>query len=129
MLGLFLNAISAHGTPSQVRRDHGTENVRVAEWMEENQGKGRESYILGRFVCLSSSLGYDPSHIPFPFHRSVYNSQIERVWYDVTKGFGEKWKEFFTDLEANEGLDVDNPAHLWLLHHLFLNNINQDALV
>lgn len=129
VLGLFLDAISVHGTPSRVRGDHGTENVKVAEWMEENQGEGRGSYIWGRFVCLSSSLGYDPSHAPFPFHRSVHNSRIERVWYDVTEGFGGKWKEFFTDLEANEGLDVDNPAHLWLLHHLFLNNINRDALV
>ena len=34
----------------------------------------------------------------------------------------------FTDLEANEGLDVDNPAHIWLLHHLFLDDINRDAL-
>ena len=51
---------------------------------------------------------------PF-FNRSVHNSWIERIWYDVTEGFGGKWKDLFTDLEANEGLDVDNPAHIWLL--------------
>jgi len=62
------------------------------------------------------------------FFRSVHNSRIERIWYDVTEGFGGKWKSFFTDLEANEGLDVNNPAHIWLLHHLFLEDINQDAL-
>jgi hypothetical protein len=60
--------------------------------------------------------------------RSVHNTRIERIWYDVTEGFGGKWKDFFTDLEANEGLDVNNPAHVWLLHHLFLDDINQDAL-
>ena len=60
--------------------------------------------------------------------RSVHNSRIERIWYDVTEGFGGKWKNLFTDLEANEGLDVDNPAHIWLLQHLFLNQINQDSL-
>lgn len=60
--------------------------------------------------------------------RSVHNSRIERIWYDVTEGFGSKWKNFFTDLEANEGLDVNNPAHIWLLHRLFLDGINQDAL-
>ena len=60
--------------------------------------------------------------------RSVHNSRIERIWYDVTEGFGSKWKDFFTDLEASEGLDVNNPAHIWLLHHLFLGSINQDAL-
>jgi hypothetical protein len=61
--------------------------------------------------------------------RSVHNSRIERIWYDVTEGFGGKWKNLFTDLEANEGLDVDNPAHIWLLQHLFLNQINQDSLL
>jgi hypothetical protein len=50
VLELFLNAISVHGTPSRVRGDHGTENVRVAEWMEENRGGGRGSYIWGRFA-------------------------------------------------------------------------------
>jgi hypothetical protein len=63
------------------------------------------------------------------FNRSVHNTRIERIWYDVTEGFGGKWKSFFTDLEATEGLDVDNPAHIWLLHHLFLDKINRDALV
>ena len=52
VLQLFLDATLVHGTPSRVRGDHGTENVRVAEWMEENQGGGRGSYIWGRFVGL-----------------------------------------------------------------------------
>lgn len=74
-----------------------------------------------------------PATFPHSTHssilsRSVHNSRIERIWYDVTEGFGGKWKDFFTDLEANEGLDVNNPAHIWLLHHLFLDDINQDAL-
>ena len=59
---------------------------------------------------------------PF-FDRSVHNSRIERIWYNITKGFGGKWKDLFTDLEANEGLDVDNLAHIWLLQHLFLDHI------
>lgn len=58
VLELFLGCTSVHGTPSRVRGDHGTENVRVAEWMEENQGQGRGSYIWGRFVSSSGSLGY-----------------------------------------------------------------------
>ena len=57
VLELFLSCIPVHGVPSRVRRDHGTENVRVAEWMEENQGRGRGSYIWGRSVRLSSSPG------------------------------------------------------------------------
>ena len=66
-------------------------------------------------------------HSQHPFPRSVHNSRIERIWYDVTEGFGGKWKDMFIDLEANYGLDVNNAAHIWLLHHLFLNAINEDA--
>ena len=49
------------------------------------------------------------------------------MWYDVTRGFGRKWKQFFEDLEANAGLQPDLPQHIWLLHHLFLPSVNQDA--
>jgi hypothetical protein len=63
-----------------------------------------------------------------PLRRSVHNTRIERVWYDVTNGFGGKWKRFFTELEVNHGLNVANPASIWLLHELFLESINKDAL-
>ncbi|KAI9058753.1 hypothetical protein FKP32DRAFT_1581272 [Trametes sanguinea] len=74
--------------------------------MEEVRGLGRGSYIWGR---------------------SVHNIRIERLWVDVTAGFGHKWKEFFRALEAFHDLNVDNDAHVWLLHHLFLDTINRDA--
>jgi hypothetical protein len=57
----------------------------------------------------------------------VHNTRIERLWYDVTQGFGMKWKNFFFDLEANHGLDPQTPAHIWLLHALFLSAINEDT--
>ncbi|KAJ7179716.1 hypothetical protein C8R46DRAFT_887972 [Mycena filopes] len=59
--------------------------------------------------------------------RSVHNTRIERLWYDVTHGFGHKWKIFFTELEIHHGLNPLVPAHIWLLHHLFLDAINCDA--
>ncbi|KAJ6579872.1 hypothetical protein B0H10DRAFT_2341862 [Mycena sp. CBHHK59/15] len=74
--------------------------------MEEVRGPGRGSFIWGR---------------------SVHNTQIERLWYDVTHGFGKKWKVFFLDLEANHCLNPTRPGHIWLLHHLFLSSINRDA--
>jgi hypothetical protein len=37
-----------------------------------------------------------------------------------------KWRNFFEELEENHGLDRDLPAHLWLLHHLFLPMLNRD---
>ncbi|KAJ7185191.1 hypothetical protein C8R46DRAFT_817384, partial [Mycena filopes] len=75
--------------------------------METHRGPGRGSYIWGR---------------------SVHNTRIERLWYDVTHGFGQKWKNFFHDLEINHGLNPRSPGDIWLLHHLFLTSINEDAL-
>ncbi|THU89613.1 hypothetical protein K435DRAFT_821338 [Dendrothele bispora CBS 962.96] len=74
--------------------------------MLENRGLDRGSYIWGR---------------------SVHNTRIERLWFDVTQGFGKKWYHFFLDLEYNHGLDSSNDTQIWLLHHLFLPCINQDA--
>ncbi|KAH7911441.1 hypothetical protein BJ138DRAFT_1006568 [Hygrophoropsis aurantiaca] len=81
--------------------------------MEENKGADRGSYIWGRQVTC--------------FVPIVHNTRIEHLWYDVTHGFGQKWKNFFLDLEANHGLNPRLPSHIWLLHHLFLDRINDDA--
>ncbi|KAG1790479.1 uncharacterized protein HD556DRAFT_1242218, partial [Suillus plorans] len=60
--------------------------------------------------------------------RSVHNVRIEQLWCDLTSGFGSKWKDFFQCLKAHEGLNPDLESHMWLLHHLFLDAINEDAL-
>ncbi|KAJ7652178.1 hypothetical protein DFH06DRAFT_995510, partial [Mycena polygramma] len=61
------------------------------------------------------------------FFRSVHNIWIDRLWCDVTRGFGRKWSTFFLSLEYSSGLRPDLAAHIWLIHHLFLPAINQDA--
>jgi len=104
VFNLFLDAADEHGTPYHVRGDHGVENVLVADYMEATRGLG--SYIWGR---------------------SVHNTRIERLWVEVTRDFGSKWKEFFYQLEAECGLDPDSTGHIWLLHHLFLDAVNEDA--
>ncbi|KAL0577858.1 hypothetical protein V5O48_004130 [Marasmius crinis-equi] len=106
VLDLFVEAVEAHGCPSRARGDHGTENLMVAEFMERVKGSDRGSYLFGK---------------------SIHNIRIERLWRDVTIGFGAKWKWIFQQLETYHGLDVNNLAHLWLLHHLFLVPINQEA--
>lgn len=49
------------------------------------------------------------------------------MWVDVTAQFGGKWANFFTTLELHYGLDINNTHHLWLLHFLFMSDINADT--
>ncbi|TFK18717.1 hypothetical protein FA15DRAFT_683205 [Coprinopsis marcescibilis] len=57
--------------------------------------------------------------------RNVHNVQIERLWVDVTAQVGSSWYNAFIELEIHYDLDINNPSHIWLLQHLFLQNINQ----
>jgi hypothetical protein len=49
------------------------------------------------------------------------------MWVDVTQAFGSKWKAFFRELEEFHGLNPSREGHIWLLHHLFLHQIDEDA--
>jgi len=83
---------------------------------------------VGEVSCLLPIEQDFPPLEPFPsLTRSIHNTRIERTWYDVTRGFGQKWKNFFMDLEVHHGLNPTNESHIWLLHHLFLDAINKDA--
>ncbi|KAH7092809.1 hypothetical protein BKA62DRAFT_625900 [Auriculariales sp. MPI-PUGE-AT-0066] len=57
---------------------------------------------------------------------SVDNIRIERLWVDVVRGVVNKWHIFFQQLEQFDNLDVEERAHVWLLHHLFLDTINDE---
>ncbi|KAK7435904.1 hypothetical protein VKT23_019435 [Stygiomarasmius scandens] len=105
VLALFLHAIAAYGRPSRLRGDFGGENVDVAAYMEHHNGSSRGSYIWGQ---------------------SIHNTRIERLWFDVTAQVSSHWRDRFSDLEINYGMDINNGAHLWLLQFLFLSAINED---
>ena len=105
----------------QIRGDHGIENILVAAWMEEFRGTQWGSYIWGRLAVLFTFLF---SKLMAIISRSVHNIRIERLWVDITAQIGASWAEAFTDLEINHGLDINNTHHIWLLHYLFLQTLN-----
>jgi len=121
VLNIFLRAAEIYGVPNRLRGDHGVENILVAAWIEEFCGTQRGSYIWGRFVFLLVSLTLILTII---IYRSVHNIRIERLWVDITAQIGASWAEAFTDFEINHGLDINNTHHIWLLHHLFLQALN-----
>ncbi|KAJ7032986.1 hypothetical protein C8F04DRAFT_1003267 [Mycena alexandri] len=59
---------------------------------------------------------------------STRNTRIERLWVEVGTQFARRWRAFFTRLGRLHHLDRKNSSHLWLLHTLFLPDINDDCL-
>jgi len=104
VLDCFVHATREYGVPSRVRTDHGGENVLVWEFMEENRGTGRGSYIAGK---------------------SVHNSRIERLWRDVYQSVSSSYVSVFHELESDGALNVDNEADLFSLHYIFVPRINE----
>ncbi|KAI5995479.1 hypothetical protein EDD15DRAFT_2165128 [Pisolithus albus] len=60
---------------------------------------------------------------------STRNCRIERLWVEVGSQFARRWRAFFTRLENLHQLNPYDPAHLWLLHVLFLNDVDGDCQV
>ncbi|KAF8130492.1 hypothetical protein K438DRAFT_1470311, partial [Mycena galopus ATCC 62051] len=54
--------------------------------------------------------------------RSVHNIRIEQLWVNVMAQVSATWGDHFTRLEVWYGLDINNVAHIWLLH--LLSTIN-----
>ncbi|KAF8193243.1 hypothetical protein K438DRAFT_1674778 [Mycena galopus ATCC 62051] len=46
------------------------------------------------------------------------NARIERLWVDVTAQVSAAWGDHFIRVEVRYGLDINNVAHIWLLHLL-----------
>ena len=58
---------------------------------------------------------------------STRNCRIEHLWGEVGSQFARRWHAFFTQLEVLHRLDSNNAVHLWLLHVLFLDDIDCDC--
>jgi hypothetical protein len=59
--------------------------------------------------------------------RSTHNTRIERLWLETGRHFARGWRAFFTRLERLYFLERGDPHHIWLLHSLFLNDIQHDC--
>jgi hypothetical protein len=106
VLAMFMEAISDYGIPSRLRGDRGGENRDVSILMILLRGPNRASFMWGS---------------------STFNTRIERMWLEIGKQFARAWRAFFYRLEERHLLDRANKTHLWLLHYLFLNDINHDC--
>lgn len=49
------------------------------------------------------------------------------MWVEVGSQFARRWRAFFERLEEDHHLNPKDPHHLWLLHYLFLSQIQHDA--
>ena len=76
--------------------------------------------------ALYSLYSFDHS-LPEFVSRSTRNTRIERLWGETAAQFVRRWRAFFARLESLHGLKPECAEHLWLLHTLFLDAINDDC--
>lgn len=101
---LFREATEEFGIPSRVRSDNGGENILVCQFMICVRGTDRASHITGS---------------------SVHNQRIERLWRDVYRCVCSTYNELFYSMEATGFLDPVSEEDLFVLHCIFLPQINR----
>lgn len=121
--GVFQESTAMYGFPSRVRGDHGGENIDVATEMILRRGTNRGSFIWGAYVD-SIILVFLSGLTKL---RSTRNTRIEWLWVEVGTQFARRWRAFFLRLQNLHYLDPEDQSHLWLLHFLFLEDINADC--
>lgn len=101
---LFQNATEEFGIPSRVRSDRGVENIHVAQFMLNERGVDRGSFIVGR---------------------SVHNQRIERLWAEVNRVVTKHFKDLFLFMEQNNYLDEHSEIDILCLHWVYLPRIKK----
>ena len=99
---VFMAVTERFGTPLHVRTDLGMENVKIADFMIEKRGVN--GIITGK---------------------STHNQRIERLWRDVYDGVLFHHYQLFSFMEDENILDILNPLHIFALHYVYKNNINE----
>ncbi|KAJ7667004.1 hypothetical protein DFH06DRAFT_984389 [Mycena polygramma] len=105
-----------HRVPAERVRESLLRIDPVRRIFERIRIRRRDYHVLGP----NSLWHHDGQHAQTPVH----NVRIERLWVDVTAQVGAAWADHFILLELRYGLDINNVAHIWLLHFLFLGTIN-----
>ena len=54
------------------------------------------------------------------------NQRIEKLWGDTNRGITEFYWLLLTQLSDELGVDFENESHVFIIHHLFLDCINED---
>ena len=94
-------------------------------WLWRGASTGVRSFGARKSKIYCHSIFIVTGHL----HSSTRNCRIERLWVEVGSQYARRWRAFFTRLENLHGLDPGNPVHLWLLHTLFLVDVNHDCQI
>ena len=100
----WLVATERFGLPSCVRSDFGGENYLVAQHMIRHRGVDRGSMLTGS---------------------SAHNQRIERLWVDMYRSVTMLYYRLFYFMEQQGLLDALNEVHLFALHYVYMQRINE----
>ncbi len=87
-----------------------------------------DAYLLGENVSIGEYmyLQHDFDSDCFKAGTSTHNQRIERLWGDTNRGITEFYWVLFTELSDTHHVDFENESHVYIIHHLFLDCINED---
>nr|XP_018915509.1 PREDICTED: uncharacterized protein LOC109042973 [Bemisia tabaci]XP_018915510.1 PREDICTED: uncharacterized protein LOC109042973 [Bemisia tabaci]XP_018915512.1 PREDICTED: uncharacterized protein LOC109042973 [Bemisia tabaci] len=104
VLEFFTRGVAENGLPMRVRGDHGTENARVIDFMNDRRSTIDTPFILGK---------------------SVHNTRIERMWGEVNRIVSYKFRTIFHYLEDCEVLSQLSLLDLFIIWYVYFPRIQK----